>query len=65
MKKFEIVYTYVPEPEVETGFFEVEAEDETEAMNIFERDCEDDVMDVKRVVCQGDIPDPNQMTFEV
>lgn len=63
MKKYEIAYTYIPEPEVETGFLEIEAESDEEALSLFEDQCEDDYIDIKRVTCFGGYVDPNQLTF--
>lgn len=64
MKKFEFVYTFIPEPEVETGIMEIEAESEEEAREIFDATCEDEVLDIKRIVHLGEPIDPNQLAFE-
>lgn len=61
MKKYEITYTYIPEPVEETGWLEIEAESDEEALDLFHETCDDDVMDVKRITCLGEYVDPNQL----
>lgn len=63
MKKFEITYTYIPEPEEDVGCLEIEAEDDGQALDLFKERCEDDWMDIKRITCLGDEVDPNQLSF--
>lgn len=63
MKKYEITYEYLPDPEVEIGFLEVEAEDEEQALQAFEEQCDDDVMNIKRITCYGEYVDPNQLSL--